>query len=317
MPTLSEEEWARVNHFSRWLILVRGAVLAMTVSAAVVAVLLAIAMGPIDPLRVILLITGLTAAHATNNLINDWVDWRQGTDTENYFRTKYGTHALKQSLVSESSFLATIVITGVLAAACGIALTWIVGMEVFYLTLIGAMFVLFYTWPMKHFGLGEIAVLLVWGPLMIGGGFFVLTETLSPEVIVLSLVYGIAPTLVIFGKHIDKSGQDRTLKIRTLPVLLGEERSRIACLLMLGTLTGGVVALALTLEAGYWFALTLISAPAGWRLANALMQPRPDDRPEEYPEAIWPLWFAALCFDFARSFGGALILVLVLRLFTL
>ena len=32
---------------------------------------------------------------------------------------------------------------------------------------------LFYTWPLKYIGLGELAVILVWGPLMIGGGYYV------------------------------------------------------------------------------------------------------------------------------------------------
>src|SRR2546430_10339218 len=35
-------------------------------------------------------------------------------------------------------------------------------------SLAGAVFVLFYTYPLKYIGLGEVAVILVWGPLMIG-----------------------------------------------------------------------------------------------------------------------------------------------------
>ena len=42
MPTLSQEEWQHTDPVSRWLILARGAVLVMTLSAALVAVLLAI-----------------------------------------------------------------------------------------------------------------------------------------------------------------------------------------------------------------------------------------------------------------------------------
>lgn len=316
MPTLSADEWQRFGYLSRWLIMVRGAVLSMTVSAGIIAVLLALAMGPVSPLRVILLIVGLTAAHATNNLINDWVDWRQGVDSDNYFRTRYGTHALMQSLISETSFLATTVLTGLAAALCGLTLSAMVGSDILWLMLVGGVFVLFYTWPMKHFGLGEIAVLIVWGPLMIGGGVYVLTESLSPDVLAISLVYGVAPTLVIFGKHIDKSAQDRDLDIRTLPVLLGERASRAVCLLMLGIIAGGMAVVTLTLDGGYWLALTLVSVPAGTRLANALMSARPETRPADYPEAIWPLWFAALCFGFARNFGAALVLALMIRALT-
>ena len=314
MPALSRAEWSAAGPVAQWLVLVRGAVLAMTLASAAIATLLAMATGPVPPLHVLLLIVGLTTAHATNNLINDWVDWRQGVDDDNYFRTRYGTHALMLSFVSERGFLAITLGTGAVAAACGLLLTFLVGIEVLALMLVGAVFVLFYTWPLKHIGLGEISVLLVWGPLMIGGGFFVLTGTLTPDVIAISLAYGIAPTLVIFGKHIDKAAQDSALGIRTLPVLIGESNARALSLLMLGGLWGAVIVLSITSAAGYWLLATLLSLPAAWRLCIALLAPLPPARPEHYPASIWPLWFSAHGFAFARSFGGWLMLALLIRL---
>jgi 1,4-dihydroxy-2-naphthoate octaprenyltransferase len=68
----------------------------------------------------------------------------------------------------------------------------------------GAFFVLFYTWPLKYIAMGEIAVLLVWGPLMIGGGYYVLTGGWDWNVTIASIPYVLGVTTVIFGKHIDK-----------------------------------------------------------------------------------------------------------------
>src|SRR5205085_899440 len=54
---------------------------------------------------------------------------------------------------------------------------------------LGSFFVLFYTWPLKYIALGEIAVFLVWGPLMIGGGYYVLAHSWNWNVVWASLPY--------------------------------------------------------------------------------------------------------------------------------
>ncbi len=38
---------------------------------------------------------GLVLAHATNNLLNDVVDYVKGVDKGNYFRIKYGAHIME------------------------------------------------------------------------------------------------------------------------------------------------------------------------------------------------------------------------------
>jgi 1,4-dihydroxy-2-naphthoate octaprenyltransferase len=94
------------------------------------------------------------------------------------------------------------------------------------LMLAGAFFVLFYTWPLKYLGLGEPAVLLVWGPLMVGGTCYVISGVWNETIVWLSLLYALGPTTVLFGKHIDKLELDRAKGVRTLPVLLGEPLAR-------------------------------------------------------------------------------------------
>jgi 1,4-dihydroxy-2-naphthoate octaprenyltransferase len=91
---------------------------------------------------------------------------------------------------------------------------------------LGVFFVLFYTYPLKYIALGELSVLLVWGPLMIGGGYFVITGVWSWMVVLASLPYALGVTGVIFGKHIDKYEMDKERKIHTLPVVIGERPAR-------------------------------------------------------------------------------------------
>ena len=104
---------------------------------------------------------------------------------------------------------------------CGLYLYFEVGEGVVYLTLVGTFFVIFYTWPPKHFALGEISVLLVWGPLLVAGSYFVMAGKLSSSILTISLVYGTGPALLILGKHIDKIDDDRARKMQSLPLVIG------------------------------------------------------------------------------------------------
>ncbi len=62
---------------------------------------------------------------------------------------------------------------------------------------------------------------MIWGPLMVGGGYFVITGHWDWNVVLASLPYALGPTTVLFGKHIDKLPQDAAKKIHTMPVMIG------------------------------------------------------------------------------------------------
>ena len=101
---------------------------------------------------------------------------------------------------------------------------------------------------------------------------------------------------------------DAAKAVRTLPVLLGERRARHWVIAMLALQYLGCVALVMT-GAAHWLLLAvLINLPVLWRLREAFSSPKPESRPEGFPEAIWPLWFSALAFDHTRKFTSLFIL---------
>jgi len=79
-----------------------------------------------------------------------------------------------------------------------------------------------YTAPplrLKKIGLGEPDVLVVWGPLMVGGTYFSATGSVPWQVLVASVPYGLLCTTVLMGKHVDKIPYDAPSGTNTLPVL--------------------------------------------------------------------------------------------------
>jgi 1,4-dihydroxy-2-naphthoate octaprenyltransferase len=197
-----------------------------------------------------------------------------------------------------------VVLTGGAALACGIALVALCGGATPWLLLAGIFFVLAYTWPLKHWGLGEPAVLVVWGPLMVGGGYCVIADALPPGVLWASLPFSMCATGVLFGKHIDKLDQDRRKGVRTLPVILGERRARAVARWLL-VLPYVVVGLCVVRGHLGWPVLLVAGAlPVARRVLPPFRSPRPTEPPPELPRGVWPLWFVALAFHHMRWFGG-------------
>jgi 1,4-dihydroxy-2-naphthoate octaprenyltransferase len=308
MPRIDGPTWHSLDLFSRWLIATRAAVLVMTFTSAALAGLFAFKAGEFQFIPWLMVTLGLCLAHATNNLLNDLTDHWKGVDKGNYFRTRYGVQPIESGLMTVRQNLMYTAVTGGLAVLCGIYLWTVRGDTVIWLTAIGAFFVLFYTWPLKYYGMGEPAVLLVWGPLMVGGSYYVLAGSWSWSVTWLSLVFALGPTTVLFGKHTDKLKADRSKGVNTLPVLLGEGLSRYCVLAMIGGQYMLCIALVLAGSFGWPLLLVLISLPAVPGLFTVYGKPKPAAPPENYPEAVWPLWFSAYAFGHTRRFTSLFLL---------
>jgi len=311
IPRIDKAEWDRLDVISRWLISTRAAVLIMTFISATIGGILAARDGMFNFLYWLLVVIGLVFAHALNNLLNDLTDYDRGVDKDNYFRTQYGPQAIEQGLMTRRQMLTYAAITGLIALAAGGYLVAMRGWLALALLAAGAFFVFFYTWPLKYIGLGELAVIIVWGPLMIGGSYFIITGHWDWMVVLAGLPYALGTTTVIYGKHIDKLEADRAKKIHTLPVIIGDRAARASVQVMMALMYVLVIGLVI---AGYFTPFMLIvlvglkNLPAVWKM---LSQPRPTEPPESAKEG-WPLYFVAGAFVHNRTYGLLFLLGLIL-----
>ncbi|MDX1614922.1 MAG: prenyltransferase [Candidatus Promineifilaceae bacterium] len=313
IPRISEAQWRSLDIVAKWLIATRSAVLIITFIPAVIAGLLALRADQFDFGLWIILTIGLILAHATNNLVNDLTDSWKGVDSgDDAFRAQYGPQPIEHGLMSARQVLLYAAVTGLVALACGLYLAFTRGGLTWLFLGLGVFFVLLYTWPLKHIGLGEVAVLIVWGPLMVGGGYYVITGQWDWNVAIASLPYALGAATVIFGKHIDKLPGDRAKGVRTLPVLLGERNARYTAIGLMAAQYLSVLYLVLI---GYFTPVMLVVFLAVFRgflpIAARFRQPRPTERPADWPEEGWPLYFVALGFYHNRLFGLLFIVGLV------
>ena len=158
-----------------------------------------------------LAVIGLVVAHAANNMINDYFDLEGGVDTDDYVRALYAPHPILSGWVTKRQLGAAILLANAVDLAIMLVLFAARGPLVIAFALAGLFISVFYVAPpirLKHIGLGEPGVFLVWGPLMVAGTFFVATGALPGWVWIASLPYAILVTTVLFGKHIDKIEAD-------------------------------------------------------------------------------------------------------------
>ena len=294
---------SEVDPISRWLILGRVSVVVMTAISAVIGGLLAVRDDVFSLPLLILVALGLILAHTGSNLVNDFWDFRHGIDTPDSPRATYGPHPFTDERNSTREFL---LVTGVLLLAAtiiGVYLTAAAGLWVLAFAFAGAFVLLFYSGgpiPLKYFGMGEIAVFIVWGPLMIGGSYYVMAEHLPWWVILASVPYGLGVTTVLFGKHLDKLSFDKAKGIRTMPIVLGERAARYVTMALAVAMYAATAALAVW--QGMWALVLVIGAlPLLWQMLQFYNKPKPAERPEWYHG--WPLWFVAIAFIHNRRFG--------------
>lgn len=311
IPEVSKEEWDQLDVISKWLISTRAAVLVMTFISAALAGLFALRDGAFHFLPWLALALGLILAHASNNIFNDFTDYVRGVDKDNYFRNVYGAQPIASGLMTRRQHLTYFAVTALIALAFGVYLIWSTDFSAtgFLLLGLGTFFLLFYTWPLKGLAMGELAVLIVWGPLMIGGGYYVLTQEWNWFVVVASLPYVLGVTTVIFGKHIDKVEMDRKKGIHTLPVVIGEKASRYA---VLGMMVLPYLITLYLIGAKFFSPVMLIvflALPDFLKIYPIFLKPKPETPPED--QVGWPLYFVGYAFINNRKFGSLFMLGLL------
>jgi 1,4-dihydroxy-2-naphthoate octaprenyltransferase len=297
-----------LDSVSKWLVITRAGVLPMTLTAGAIAGLLAVRSPRFALGWYALAFVGIVLAHVSNNLLNDLFDTDTGLDTGDYPRALYAPHPILSGMISRAGLLRAAVIVNLADVAILITLVIARGPVVLAFGLGGVLLNVAYTAPplrLKKRGLGELDVMLVWGPLMIAGTYYSATGRLPWQIWPASIPYGLLCTAVLMGKHIDKLPWDRKAGIKTLPVILGEARARkLTEALMIGfyaAVVGCVIAGALP-----WPALACFGAlPLLRRALKALGRPRPERPPRQFP--VWPLWFAAFVFTHTRRAGALMV----------
>lgn len=307
------EEVRALDPVSRFLYAARSVILVISAQAAIIAGLLAATDRQFHWLNFILVFIGLVIAHMISNLSNDYFDYTRGHDTPDSPRLRYTVHPLASGVLQPRTLLTGLAILAVIGLSIAAYFIYIRGWLAATFFVAGVAVLFTYDAapvPLKKIGLGEIAVLLIWGPLMIGGGYAVITGHVSINVLLASLPYGLGSMSILVGKHIDQRDFDIAKGIHTLPVLIGESAARKLNLALIIIMYGLIAVLIVLGRLTPFTLVVLIALPRAWHAITTFTRPRPAEAPAGY--VGWPLWYHRVSLMHNRQFGWLYIFGLAL-----
>ena len=302
------QDISNLDRVSLFLYSARSVILVISAQAAIIAGLLAAGVGRFDWINFIGVLVGFVVAHMISNLSNDYFGFTRGHDTPDSPRMRYTIHPLASGMLDGRTLL-----TGLtLLAAIGLGITACFIVEYGWMAAAfaaaGVSLLFLYdaaSTPLKSIGLGEVAVLLVWGPLMISGGFAMIAGQLSTDAMLASLPYGLGVMSILTGKHIDQMSFDAPKDIRTLPVLIGERAARTLNLAAIVAIYAIVAVLIVLGRLTPFAAMIALAVPRAVHAIKIMSRPRPAAPPHGY--VGWPLWYHRVCLQHNRVLGWSYI----------
>src|SRR5262245_26820060 len=136
-----------MDEVSRWLLITRASVIPMTLTSALIGGLLAARAPETNWIAFGAALLGLVAAHAANNMINDYFDLESGVDSQEYVRSQYAPHPVLSGLVSKQGLLLAIAVVNLLDLAILLYLVDELGWPVGVFALLGLFISVFYVAP--------------------------------------------------------------------------------------------------------------------------------------------------------------------------
>lgn len=224
---------------------------------------------------------GVVLLHGGANVINDYFDYRYHIDTAEVSGS-FGNESrvLISGLLTPGQVLAIGLGLYGLAMAIGVYLITLRGMTILILGIVGFITGVCYTArpvALKYKALGELAVFVMFGPLMVSGAYFVQTGAFSFRVLCVSVPLGIFVALVLLANNIRDIRFDGQAGIHTVATVLGRDRAtRIYKAFVLATyaLTCVMVAMGVL---GPFALLTLLSLPLAFKLMGMFGKGVPAD----------------------------------------
>jgi 1,4-dihydroxy-2-naphthoate octaprenyltransferase len=251
--------------------------LSATIVPVVLGIVIAARQGFFDLPTAVLTVIGAAFVQLGLNVANDVFDSAQGADDANVTPTQFsgGSRVIQYGLVSfrQMAGLATLFYVG--AGVVGLLLLALRGSpELLAIGVVGFVVSLGYTAPPLKFvyrGLGEVAVAVGFGPLMLLGAYVVQSRgALSWEPFVASLPIALLVMLILYVNEIpDRRGDARVGK-RTLPVRFSKAAViggyRVAAIAAYVILVAGVAAGLLPIPA----LLALLTIPLALQVSRGL-----------------------------------------------
>lgn len=232
--------------------------------------------GVFNPLYFTLAFFGMALVQFALTMLNDALDFLYGTDASGSGRKNPysgGSGVLVDGVITPKEMLRTVFIFYVIALGIGIYLTLAVGFTLLYIVLVGLFISVFYSAKPFRFayrGVGELAMLIGYGPVITLGAYFVQTGELALVPVIAGLVPGMLMWAMIVVNEVPDYEEDKKARKMNLVVRIGRERGKNVFILSLAVIYLFIVASVLVGVFPVNALIALISIPFAYASASYL-----------------------------------------------
>ncbi len=217
------------------------------------------------------------------NYANDYYDFVKGTDTAERVGPVRATAA---GLLSPNAMRWAFVMTFGMAALLGCYLVYEGGVAIAIIGVVSIACGVLYTagpYPLGYLGLGDVFVLVFFGPVAVGGTYYLQTGEITWPSVIAGLGPGLISTAILTVNNFRDYHTDRQTGKRTLVVRFGRRFGKVE---YVGSVVGAcmvAVGLSVFLKGHWWVNLSLLTLPASWKPMRAVLK---DAEPEVLNRAL-------------------------------
>lgn len=211
-------------------------------------------------------LVGAVSIQIGTNFANDYFDFKKGADQHERLGPTRMTQA---GLIKPYAMRTATIFAFSLALLVGIYLVWRGGWPIAIIGLLSILLGIMYTggpYPLGYHGLGEVFVLIFFGPVAVGGTYYVQALDINSIVLLAGLPPGLFSVAILAVNNLRDIKSDELAGKKTLAVLFGRTFARMEYLLAITIATLLPVFFCLTTHRHFFSLLTLLvllaAAPA-------------------------------------------------------
>ena len=206
----------KLNH---WVLAARPKTLWAAISPVIVGTAMAYEDGQYHGLAALMALLGAVFIQIGTNLANDYFDFKKGADKNGRLGP---TRVTQAGLVSPRTMRTAVIIVFLISFLFGLYLVWRGGWPVVIIGILSVLFAVLYTggpYPLGYHGLGDIFVLIFFGPVAVGGTYYVQTLEINATILTAGLAPGLFSLAILTVNNLrdvesDKKAGKKTLAVR-------------------------------------------------------------------------------------------------------
>jgi len=211
-----------------WIEAARPKTLWASVAPVLIGTAMAYADGKWDLLVAVITLLSAMMIQIGTNFSNDYYDYKKGADTVERIGPIRATGA---GLVKPAAMRLAYILAFSLSVISGFYLIWLGGWPILVIGFFSILFGVLYTggpFPLGYKGLGDVFVLIFFGPIAVGGTYYLQTLDMNLSVILAGLSPGLISTALLSVNnlrdiHTEKKAGKKTLAVRFGPLFVRTE----------------------------------------------------------------------------------------------